>query len=141
MGEMTKPRVVLGDDHSLVIAGFQKLLEDAVEIVGTASDGRELVRMAQNLAPDLILMDISMPVLNGLQAARTLRRTLPQAKMIFVTMHDEPEFVAEAFRSGASGYLLKRCASSDFHQAAKSWRGGVILRRWLPQSCPPSRRK
>ena len=117
---MSRPRILLGDDHTLVLDGFRKLLEDQCEIVGVAEDGRTLVRMAQELEPDIVTLDISMPELNGVDAAKKLKKTLPGAKLIFVTMHADPAYVNEAFKAGASGYLLKRSAGSELRQAIQS---------------------
>lgn len=110
---MIRPRVLLGDDHTLVLAGFRKLLEAEFDLVGMAEDGRKLVEMAQQLQPDVILADISMPLLNGFDAARQIRRTAPESKIVFVTMHADHDYVTEAFRLGATGYLLKRSAASE----------------------------
>ena len=117
---MSRPRILLGDDHTLVLDGFRKLLEDRCEIVGAAEDGRTLLRMAQELEPDIITLDISMPQLNGVDAARKLKKILPRTHLIFVTMHDDPAYVNEAFKAGASGYLLKRSAGSELLQAIQS---------------------
>jgi DNA-binding NarL/FixJ family response regulator len=117
---MSRPRVLLVDDHTLVLDGFRKLLEDRCEIVGVAEDGRTLLRMAQELQPDIITLDISMPQLNGVDAARKLRKIVPCSKLIFVTMHADPAYVNEAFKAGASGYLLKRSAGSELLQAIQS---------------------
>jgi DNA-binding NarL/FixJ family response regulator len=117
---MSRPRVLLGDDHTLVLDGFRKLLEDRCEVVGTAEDGRTLLRMAQELQPDIVTLDISMPQLNGVDAARKLKKILPRTKLIFVTMHADPAYVNEAFKAGASGYLLKRSAGSELLQAIQS---------------------
>lgn len=117
---MNRPRVLLADDHTLVLDGFRKLLEDQCEIVGTAEDGRTLLRMAHELQPDIVTLDISMPQLNGVDAARKLKKLLPRTKLIFVTMHADPAYVNEAFKAGASGYLLKRSAGSELLQAIQS---------------------
>ena len=117
---MSRPRILLGDDHTLVLDGFRKLLEDRCEIVGVAEDGRTLLRMAQELEPDIVTLDISMPQLNGVDAARKLKKILPRTQLIFVTMHDDPAYVNEAFKAGASGYLLKRSAGSELRQAIQS---------------------
>jgi len=117
---MNRPRILLGDDHTLVLDGFRKLLEDRCEIVGVAEDGRTLLRMAQELEPDIVTLDISMPQLNGVDAARRLKKMLPRTHLIFVTMHDDPAYVNEAFKAGASGYLLKRSAGSELRQAIQS---------------------
>ena len=117
---MSRPRVLLVDDHTLVLDGFRKLLEDRCEVVGTAEDGRTLLRMAQELQPDIVTLDISMPQLNGVDAARKLKKILPRTKLIFVTMHADPAYVNEAFKAGACGYLLKRSAGSELLQAIQS---------------------
>ena len=117
---MSRPRVLLVDDHTLVLDGFRKLLEDWCEIVGVAEDGRALLRMAQELQPDIVTLDISMPQLNGIDAARKLKKILPRTQLIFVTMHDDPAYVNEAFKAGASGYLLKRSAGSELRQAIQA---------------------
>ena len=117
---MSRPRVLLADDHTLVLDGFRKLLEDQCEVVGAAEDGRTLLRMAQELQPDIVTLDISMPQLNGVDAARKLKKILPRIKLIFVTMHADPAYVNEAFKAGASGYLLKRSAGSELLQAIQS---------------------
>jgi DNA-binding NarL/FixJ family response regulator len=114
---MKRPRVLLADDHTLILEGFQRMLESQCEVVGTAEDGRALLAAAQKLRPDVIVLDISMPLLNGIDAARQLKATLPEAKLIFLTMHADPAYVTEAFRAGASGYVLKRCSSSELTRA------------------------
>ena len=114
---MNKPRVLLADDHTLVLEGFKKLLEGQCEVVGSVEDGRALLATAQRLQPDIIALDISMPLLNGIDAARQLRKIVPQAKLIFVTMHADQAYVSQAFKAGASGYLLKRSAGSELMQA------------------------
>ena len=117
---MTKPRVIMADDHSLILAGMRRLVEVQCEVVGMVEDGRALVEAAQKLRPDLILMDIAMPLLNGLEAARQLSKLVPESKLIFLTMHASPTYAAEAFQAGASGYLLKRSAASELSQAIQS---------------------
>lgn len=110
---MKRLRLIMADDHALVLAGFRKLLETECDIVCVAEDGRALVAAAEEFHPDVILMDISMPLLNGIDAARKIRRASPRSKMIFVTMHADPDYVREALSAGASGYLLKRSAASE----------------------------
>ena len=100
---MTKPRVIMADDHSLILAGMRRLVEEQCEVVGMVEDGRALVEAAQKLRPDLILMDIAMPLLNGLEAARQLSKLVPESKLIFLTMHASPTYAAEAFQSGPQG--------------------------------------
>ena len=117
---MKKPSVLMADDHSLILAGLRKLVEDDCEVVGTVEDGRALVEAAQKLRPDLILLDISMPLLNGLEAARQLRTLVPGSKLIFLTMHASLTYATEAFQAGAAGYLLKHSAAEELSQAIKS---------------------
>jgi DNA-binding NarL/FixJ family response regulator len=110
----------MADDHSIVLAGLRKLVEPEGEIVGVAEDGRALVERAEKLQPDIILLDISMPLLNGLDAARQLRKVAPETKLIFLTMHATPTYAMEAFKAGASGYLIKRSAASELKQAIRA---------------------
>jgi DNA-binding NarL/FixJ family response regulator len=117
---MKKPRVLIADDHSILLAGLRKLVEETCEVVGTVEDGRALIEAAERLTPDLILLDISMPLLNGLDAARQLKKLLPDAKLLFLTMHSSPTYATEAFRAGASGYLLKQSAASELPQAIEA---------------------
>ena len=117
---MKKPSVLMADDHSMILAGLRKLVEADYDVVGTVEDGRTLVEAAQKLRPDLILLDISMPLLNGLEAARQLRTLVPDSKIIFLTMHASPAYATEAFQAGASGYLLKHSAAEELSQAIKS---------------------
>jgi len=121
---MSKPRVLLADDHTLVLEGFRKLLEEHCDLVGTAEDGRALIEAAERLQPDLVLLDISMPRLNGIDAARKLKKTYPGMKFIFVTMHADSSYVNEAFKAGASGYLLKRSAAQELVQAIQAVSSG-----------------
>ncbi|HTM50690.1 MAG TPA: response regulator transcription factor, partial [Bryobacteraceae bacterium] len=110
---MRKFRLLMADDHTLVLEGLKRILESEVDLVGMAENGREMLRMAEELKPDVVLVDISMPLLNGIDAARQLLRITPQSKVIFLTMHADSDYVSEAFRAGASGYLLKRSAASE----------------------------
>ena len=117
---MKKPRILLADDHTFVLEGFKKLLEDQCDLVGSVEDGRTLLEAAVNLRPDLVILDISMPRLNGIEAAKKLKKQVPDTKLIFVTMHADMAYVDAAFRSGASGYLLKRSAATELMQAVQS---------------------
>jgi DNA-binding NarL/FixJ family response regulator len=114
---MNKPRVLIADDHILILEGIRKLLESKVDFVGMAQNGRELISSACRLNPDIILLDISMPGLNGIEAARQLKKRLPNAKLIFLTMHDDAGYIADAFRLGVDGYVLKSSAVSELMEA------------------------
>jgi len=116
---MTAPRVLLADDHELVLGAFEKLLSSECEIVGRVSDGRALLGAAEQLRPDVIVLDIGMPLLNGLEAGRQIKQSLPTTKLVFVTMHEDADVAAEAFRGGASAYLLKRSAPSELMTAIR----------------------
>lgn len=113
MNCMKKPRILIADDHSILLAGLRKLVEGTCEVVGMVEDGRALIAAAKRLKPELILLDISMPLLNGLDAARELKKLVPDAKLLFLTMHSSPTYATEAFKAGANGYLLKQSAASE----------------------------
>ncbi|MCW5783021.1 MAG: response regulator transcription factor [Nitrospirales bacterium] len=118
---MTKfPRIVLADDHPMVLEGVAKLVEDFGEVVGKVEDGRSLLEVASHLNPDVVIMDISMPSLNGLESARHLQKLVPRCKIIFLTMHADFAYITAAFEAGASGYLLKRSAGSELQLAVKT---------------------
>jgi len=114
---MPRPRVLLADDHALLLAAFEKLLADQCEVVGLVSDGRALVEAAERLRPDVIVLDIAMPLLNGLDAGRQIKQKLREVRLVFLTMNEDPALAAEAFRAGASAYLLKRSAASELSTA------------------------
>jgi DNA-binding NarL/FixJ family response regulator len=116
---MGATRVLLADDHTLLLGAFEKLLASECDVVGTVSDGRELVLAAQRLKPDVIVLDIAMPLLNGLDAGRQIKQVLPSAKLVFLTMNEDADLAAEAFRAGASAYLLKRSATSELLTAIR----------------------
>jgi DNA-binding NarL/FixJ family response regulator len=114
---MIRPRVLLADDHLIMVDGLKSLLEDRFEVVGTVGDGRALVEAAARLQPDIVVLDIAMPELNGLDAARQLKRAVPRAKLIFLTVNKDPYIVREAFRAGASAFLLKQAAALELTAA------------------------
>jgi DNA-binding NarL/FixJ family response regulator len=109
----SRSRILIADDHTLVAELCKKLLEAEFDVVGTACDGRTLVRMAAELKPDVIVVDVAMPILNGLDAGQQVKQKLPAVKLVYLTMNPDPEVAAEAFRRGASGYLLKTCAADE----------------------------
>lgn len=114
---MTLPRVMLADDHTILVEAFRKLLEPHFEIVGSVADGRALLEIAPQLKPDVIIVDIGMPLMNGLEAALRLKELMPTVKLIFLTMNEDPDLAVEAMNHGASGYLLKSSAASELIRA------------------------
>jgi len=114
---MRRPRVLLADDHRLLREAFVKLLEPDCDVVGAVTDGRALLEEAPKLRPDVVVVDIAMPLLNGLDAARQLKRSMPSVKVIFLTVSEDPDLAAEAFRAGGSAFLLKNSAASELLQA------------------------
>jgi DNA-binding NarL/FixJ family response regulator len=119
-------RVLLADDHTLVRAGIRALLEKlpGVEVAGEASDGREVLDLIQTHQPEVVLMDISMPGLDGLQALARITRDFPHVRVIILSMHHNDEYVWQALKSGASGYLLKKAATAELLAALKTVMGG-----------------
>jgi DNA-binding NarL/FixJ family response regulator len=113
------PRILIADDHTLVAEACKKLLETDYEIIATVGDGRSLVRAAVELRPHLIIVDVSMPLLNGLDAGQQIKELLPSVKLVYLTMNQDADLAAEAFRRGASGYLLKTCAASELSIAVR----------------------
>jgi DNA-binding NarL/FixJ family response regulator len=122
---MSRPSVLLADDHTLLLEAFEKLLAEDCDVVGMVADGRALVAAALRLKPDVVVADIAMPLLNGLDAARQIKQLLPETRIVFLTMNEDPDLAAEAFRAGASGYLLKRSAASELLTAIRE----VVQRR------------
>lgn len=123
---MKKARVLLADDHMLILEGGKAILPDMIEIVGTVSEGRSLVDEALRLKPDLIILDISMPLLSGIEAARRLHKSLPNAKLLFLTMHTERAYVQAAFETGAAGYVLKSAPREELRGALRKVLGGQL---------------
>lgn len=114
---MGRARIMFADDHTLIVDGFRKLLEPEFEVVGSAADGHALLQQAPQLKPDVVILDLNMPRLNGLDAGRELKRILPQTKIIVLTMNEDFEVAANALRHWASGYLLKKSAGSELIKA------------------------
>ena len=106
-------RLIIADDHTLIAEAFQKLLEPTCDVVATVTDGRALLVAARDLRPEVIVLDVAMPMLNGLDAARYIRKMDPSIKLVFVTVSEDPDIAAEAFRAGGSAYLLKRSAGAE----------------------------
>ena len=125
---MLNTRVILADDHQLILDALKKLLEPEFAVVGTFGDGHELLNAAPRLNPHVIVLDIGMPTMNGLTAGQRLKQVLPTVKLIYLTMNQDQEMAAEAFRLGASGYLLKSSAGSELVSAIRSVvRGGTYI--------------
>jgi DNA-binding NarL/FixJ family response regulator len=132
---MKRPRVLLADDHRLLREALARLLEPGCHVVGAAADGRALLTAAAELRPDVVVLDVALPLLNGLDAARRLLRALPQVKVIFLTTSEDPDFAAEVFRIGASGRLLKNSGACELLQAIQEvFRGRSYV-------TPPAARK
>ena len=110
---MKKARVLLADDHRIVIEGLKKLLEPEYDVVGTVEDGRALIAAVEKLQPDVVVADISMPHLNGIEAVRQIRKKDPQIRVVILTMHQDVQYAARAFEAGASGFVLKVSAPSE----------------------------
>ena len=117
---MPRPRVLLADDHRLVVEACVGLLEPACEVVGIVTDGRSLLPEAIALRPDVIVLDIGMPLLNGLDAGRQIRQSMPGVRLIFLTMNEDPELAKEALDLGASGFLLKTSAARELPEAIRT---------------------
>jgi len=112
-----RPRVLIADDHSVVAEGLRSLLQKNCDVIGVVSNGRELLEKAPQLKPELFVLDITMPLLNGLDAAERLKSSLPNAKFVFITMSDDPNLAAAALNLGAVGYVLKQAAASELMKA------------------------
>ena len=125
---MTKTRILLADDHLLLLGAFQRLLEPEYAVVGAVTDGKALLESAMELKPDLIIVDVAMPRLSGLEAAHLIKQSMPKVKLMFLTMNHDPEIAAEAFRVGASAYLVKTSAASELlHAIREVLRGGSYV--------------
>jgi len=129
-------RIVLADDHVLVRQSLRSLLErEGIQVPGEASDGQELLRVAASLRPDVAVVDIGMPLMNGVEAAGELRRSSPQTRTILLTKHDEDQYVTEALRAGIKGYVLKNQAANDLiHAIHQVCRGGFYLSPSISQT-------
>ena len=132
---MGKPRILLADDHTLVAEALTRLLETHFEIVGTAADGRALLEKAAQLQPDVILLDLSMPILNGFEAGERLKKLVPRAKLIVLTMTEDTEVAADVLRSWASGFLLKKSASGELVKGIQEvLKGNTFVTTQMTQS-------
>jgi DNA-binding NarL/FixJ family response regulator len=125
---MARTRILLADDHQMLLDALKRILEPRYEVVGTVRDGRTLLEAADRLQPDVVVVDIGMPQLNGLDAARRLKRSIPKAKLVFMTMNEDPDMVGEAFRAGGSAFLLKQAAVFELTDAIdKVLKGGSYV--------------
>jgi len=115
-----RPRVIIADDHTFVAELCQQFLEPEFDVVDVVTNGRDLVISATDMKPDVILVDIAMPVMNGLEAATRIKAVLPEVKVIYLTMNSDPQIAVHAFDAGASGFILKTCAASDLLLAIRS---------------------
>jgi DNA-binding NarL/FixJ family response regulator len=143
---MKKPRLLLADDHTILLEGLQALLTPEFDVVATAADGRAVLEAAEKHQPDLILLDISMPGLNGIEAARRLKQSNPGAKLIILTMHADLSFVRAAFEAGVSGYVLKQSAATELVRALHDVDSGrsyisLQIRKRLGAEVPPFLRR
>ena len=127
---MNKIRVLLADDHTILRDGIRALLEDQadIEVIGEAEDGIATVKMTAQLQPDVVVMDIAMPLLNGLEATRQIKRDFPQVKVLILTMHENEEYIRQVLAAGALGYVLKDAAARDLLGAIRSvYQGEAVL--------------
>lgn len=113
----SKPRILIADDHQLVLEGIKRIVEPECTVAGVATNGQDILALARAEQPDIVLLDMTLPLLNGIEAARKLKATLPHIKIIFVTMQVKRDYVREAFDAGASGYVAKQAAASDLVEA------------------------
>lgn len=121
---MSRIRILLGDDHSLVLEGIRRLLDSKYDVVGSAENGKVLVSEALRLKPEIVVLDITMPILNGIDAAKEIRKTLPNARFVFISMHANAIYVRKAMEAGCSAYVLKSGASEELLQAIEVARKG-----------------
>jgi DNA-binding NarL/FixJ family response regulator len=137
----SRSRILIADDHNLVAELCRRLLEKDFDVVGAVADGRALVRAAGELKPDVIILDIGMPVLNGLDAGRQVKKMLPGVKLVYLTMNPDADLAAEAFARGASGYLLKTCAAAEMVLAVREvLRGRTYLSKAMSRDAIDSLR-
>jgi DNA-binding NarL/FixJ family response regulator len=125
---MNRPRIILADDHTLVLDALKNLIEAEFDVVGTFSDGISLVEGAAELKPNVIVLDVGMPKMNGLNAGERLKQTMPLVKLVYLTVNQDPDIAGEAFRLGASAYVLKNSAAKELLQAIREVvRGGYYV--------------
>ncbi len=125
---MQRPRIVLADDHTLLLDALKNLIEPEFEVVGTFNDGQALVEAVPRLNPNVVVLDIGMPTMNGLNAGQRLKQMMPMVKLVYLTMNQDPDVAGEAFRLGASAFVLKNSAATELLQAIrKVVRGGYYV--------------
>jgi len=125
---MKKPRIIFADDHTILLDALKNLVEPEFEVVALCSDGRELVKAAVELNPTVVVLDIGMPTMNGLSAGQRLKQILPTVKLVYLTMNQDPDMASEAFRLGASAYVLKTSAGSELLRVLREvLRGGTYV--------------
>jgi len=125
---MKKARIILADDHTILLDALKNLVEPEFEVVALCSDGRDLIKAAAELNPNVVVLDIGMPTMNGLNAGQRLKQILPTVKLVYLTMNQDPDMASEAFRLGASAYLLKTSAGSELIRALREVvRGGTYV--------------
>jgi DNA-binding NarL/FixJ family response regulator len=135
---MKRPRILLADDHALMLERISAILAPHYEIIGTVADGRALVEAALRLKPDLIIVDITMPLLNGIDAATQIKKSLPGTKYLFVTMHASTAYIEAAFNAGGTGYILKSGIREELLEAAQSvMNGSIYVSPNLRPNTPP----
>jgi DNA-binding NarL/FixJ family response regulator len=143
---MGKPRILLADDHTMVVEAFKKVLEPEFEIVGTVANGHALLEVAPGLKPDVVILDLGMPLLNGMDAGQQLKRRMPEAKIIVLTMSEDHDLATQALRHWASAYLLKKSAGSELVKAIREVLKGLsyvtpevaehLLQEWIRDPRP-----
>ena len=121
---MTRPRILIADDHDLVVEGLKRLLSSSFDVVGTVTDGQSLLKAVESLAPEIVLVDLTMPQLNGLDALERIRSQQPRIRLIVLTQQEDPDTAREAIRRGASGYVLKSSAPTELFEAIEAVRRG-----------------
>ncbi|HZU00593.1 MAG TPA: response regulator transcription factor [Ktedonobacteraceae bacterium] len=133
---MTKIHILLADDHTILRAGLKMMLnaQPDMEVVGEASDGRQAITETQRLQPDIILMDITMPEMNGIEATRQIKKLVPESRILILTMHEHDEYVFQALRAGASGYMLKEAADTELISALHIIQSGQFYLSPMAQS-------
>jgi two-component system response regulator NreC len=131
-----KIRILLADDHTILRSGLRMLLESnpAIEVIGEAGDGVEAIRLARDLGPDLIIMDVTMPRIDGLAATTEIKRVMPTTKVLILSMNEGDEYLFKALKAGGSGYVYKRAAETELHNAIREvMRGGTYVREAMQQ--------